>query len=961
VGVLVLLIGILASATISAQITQGRLSGTVSDTQGAILPGVTVTVTSPALIGVQSTVTQADGRFLFPALPSGTYKLAFDLAGFQKLTRENVQVVLGQTISIDAQLPLASLAETVTVTGDSPVIDVTTTKVGTNLKGEALIAVPNSTDVWGALSEAPGIRMQGFDVGGSHKSQQSGYEVFGVGNQARVVSDGIDHTEGVGGTGFYEDYYANEEVSISALGSDVEMNSPGAAIVTTIKSGANTFKGLEHLSYEPGAFIGSNASTSDIQGRGFTCPTNNFGVPKCGNPNILFWEGHADLGGPMVKDKVWFYGAYNHFKINKEVAGIDRSIATDLGIFDNETAKVSGKISASNTIIGYFQHGRKQKPFRGLSNLIPLESIRAQDSSSWMYKGEWQSVLSPRAFLSVNGGNFSLDWPMKVNVDPAIRPSSIERSDNAVTGAGWNAFTSTRKKPQIKAQVTYYLPEKAGSHDLKFGFEDLYDWYRLGINGTSGAIRYSYPTFGSGQANRIRFADVGAPSDFGTGWTTSANIDQHYSVYAQDRWAPNNRVSITAGIRFDYQDLRYTEAVRKPLIHDRLADGTQIFPDTTNVTGASLLTNKDVAARIGISYNLTGDGKSVLKAFYGRYYNNIADGFSSANPGGTNYAEYNFLDQNHNNRYDGPSELGSLRFRLGGADAPVNPKAKTPHTDEYSGTVERQFWGEASARVTYVRKHQTDFLPFYYTPLIPAWINNLSVPRRATYNGRTFNLVDVPDRLADESSGLYDTWPDGNFDYDTVEFALNKRFAARFFMSTSFDYQWRNELVSADFDNSPANSSSPLSTDPLGAYPQLNVNPAAPNRQKSTRANFTLQGRYEFPFDVGVAANLRVQGGFPYAQVVPDGFDGSPLNVSPAPFFVENIENNRSDTVSLLNLRVDKAIKFSPRVKFSLMLDAYNVLNASPITNFNLVGDGYKTVIATLDPRVFQAGFRLEF
>jgi hypothetical protein len=122
-------------------------------------------------------------------------------------------------------LPLATLAETVNVTAASPVVDVTTTRVGTSLKGEALTAVPTSTDVWGALSEAPGVRMQGFDVGGSHKSQQSGYESFGIQNQAKVVSDGIDHTEGVGGTGFYEDYYANEDVAVSSLGSDVEMNS----------------------------------------------------------------------------------------------------------------------------------------------------------------------------------------------------------------------------------------------------------------------------------------------------------------------------------------------------------------------------------------------------------------------------------------------------------------------------------------------------------------------------------------------------------------------------------------------------------------------------------------------------------------------------------------------------------------------------------------------------------------
>src|ERR1043166_8413363 len=155
-AVLVLAFGLLAGSAF-AQTTQGRLTGLVTDTQGAILPGVTVTVTSPSLIGVQTTVSQADGKFLFPSLPRGTYQLVFELSGFQKLTRANVQVITGQTISFDAQLPIASLTESVTVTGASPVIDTTTTKVGTNLKGEALIAVPNSTDVWGALSEAPGI------------------------------------------------------------------------------------------------------------------------------------------------------------------------------------------------------------------------------------------------------------------------------------------------------------------------------------------------------------------------------------------------------------------------------------------------------------------------------------------------------------------------------------------------------------------------------------------------------------------------------------------------------------------------------------------------------------------------------------------------------------------------------------------------------------------------------------
>src|SRR5205809_3176621 len=270
--VVALAVGVILAAPASAQVGQGRLTGVANDAQGAVLPGVTVTVTSPALIGTRTAVTEADGKYLLVSLPSGTYKLTFDLQGFRQFIRENVQVVLGQTITVDAQLQIGGLAENVVVTGASPVVDVATTKVGTHLSGEELTGVPNSTDVWGALSEAPGVRLQGFDVGGSHKSQQSGYEVVGVQNQARVISDGVDHTEGVGGTGFYEDYYANQEVSVGALGSDVEMNSGGAASVTSIKSGGNQFKGREHLTYEPGSFVGSNGDTANIASRGYVCP-----------------------------------------------------------------------------------------------------------------------------------------------------------------------------------------------------------------------------------------------------------------------------------------------------------------------------------------------------------------------------------------------------------------------------------------------------------------------------------------------------------------------------------------------------------------------------------------------------------------------------------------------------------------------------------------------------------------
>src|SRR5262252_4377860 len=159
-AVCALLAGLAAPA--QAQIDQGRLTGTVSDTQGGVLPGVTVTAKSPALIGARSVVTEADGKYSIPALPSGEYELTFELSGFQAFKRANIKLLIGQILTVDAQLQVAALQESVTVTGASPVVDMQNTKVGTDFTGDKLVGVPTATDIWAVLGQAAGVRMRGF-------------------------------------------------------------------------------------------------------------------------------------------------------------------------------------------------------------------------------------------------------------------------------------------------------------------------------------------------------------------------------------------------------------------------------------------------------------------------------------------------------------------------------------------------------------------------------------------------------------------------------------------------------------------------------------------------------------------------------------------------------------------------------------------------------------------------------
>ena len=261
-----------------------RLIGTVRDNQGGVLPGVTVTATSPSLIGGQSAISEGNGTYQFPTLPPGTYRVVFELSGFQTVAREAIVLASGHTLTVDIDLPLGGLTETVQVTTASPVLDRQSTTIGNVLDTAELTTIPSSTDLWAALTQAPGIRAKGFDVGGSHKIQSTGYDAFGVSGQVRVLTEGVDQTEGSGGAGFYQDYYANAEISVSAAGQDVTTNTPGALVQITIKSGGNDFKGLFNQSYEGRDFVGNNID-ADTAARGFT-----------GQPNLSYRETHGDLG-----------------------------------------------------------------------------------------------------------------------------------------------------------------------------------------------------------------------------------------------------------------------------------------------------------------------------------------------------------------------------------------------------------------------------------------------------------------------------------------------------------------------------------------------------------------------------------------------------------------------------------------------------------------------------------------
>jgi hypothetical protein len=924
----------------SAQVEPGRLLGTVKDTQGGVLPGVTITVTSPALIGQRTAVSETDGRFLVTNLPSGPYAVKFDLQGFQPFVRQNIQVTQGSTLTIDAILQVASLTESITVTGDSPVVDTTTTKVGATFSGEALVGVPSSTDLWGNLAQTPGVRMQGYDVGGSHKSQQTGYDAFGIRGQTKTMFEGIDTTEGDSGAFFYADFYAVSEVSVTAVGGDVETSSPGATNVQNFKSGGNRFSGLEHFTYEPtGKWMANNVDDA-TRARGFT-----------GNPNLSFWETHLDVGGPILRDKLWFFGAFNKFHLEQRISGVDPAVATDITDVTDPMLKLTWRKGAKDTFIGFLMpRNNKIKPNRGLSASTLPEAVLAQDSKTWIKKIEWQRIWSNRLFADIRVAACCEVWPMSTKVDPAVKPPVADSATGLVSGAGWDAFSLDYGKPQTLGTLTYFLPTGSGSHDIKLGYEYILNHYRQAINGQSGAIQY-LPR--NGQIDQIQLADVGTFADLGRSWQPGYDDNSMFSVFAQDRWSATAKLTLTFGARFGHQRPHYEEGTRNPVLAD-------VFPKLT-VPAQTILTRSNIAPRLGLAYDLFGDGRTAIKLFYGRYYAIYGNNLTALNPGGANYRTYQFLDPNRNGVYDGPGELGTLISSRGGSSTTIDPNLKQPYGDEFSGSIEHQFWGESSVRAVYVHKISKNI--FGVVNLARLGTINVPVTVADPFNAaQVLHLLDIPTALRGVVQNQFTNVPDSDGTYDTISLSAQHRFHRGLFVQGGLDYQRRDELRSPG--TGTAISTSPLNTDPIAVYSfgstfPLNYSAEVSNRQKNSNWQGRLLGRYELPIaGVGIGGNVRIQSGYPYAPVANVRLP----NAGTVNVFEDNIDNRHADKAALVDLRLDKSIGLPHGAKITGMFDLYNLLNANAVTNFFLTsGATYNRIIAALNPRTIQFGLRITF
>ena len=968
--------------------TTGSINGKVEDSSAAVLPGVTVTAASASLMGVQTAVTDTGGNFRFPALPPGTYVVTFELPGFNTLKRENISIAMGFTATLNVQLQVASVQETVTVTGDSPVIDTSATRVQQNFKLEQLQEIPNSRDMWSLLAVTPSVQMARIDVGGNRAGTQTTYTAYGYSGQNRVLVEGINTTEGTSGAGFYFDYGSFEEVFLGTIGQGAEMPTPGVQSQFLGKSGGNKFQGEIYKDFENNGMQSDNIA-SNLPSQYLLSATNPNGIRDHSNEIQKYNDFNLNVGGPIQHDKVWWYFSYRYQATDVGQPNFIGPISgtpfhTDLW---NPSGKVTFQINQNNKLIGYYQWGQKSQPNRlpsSTNNYTDLGSTYAQSSGSWVYKGEWNGTLSNNMFAEARYGVFGYYFPLVANTD-TTSPQIINQQLNQYFNGDQKEQTD-RHRGQITGSLTYFKDAMGGTHNFKVGGEWLGETGYYGYTQVaSGNERVTINT--SGVPSTVAFyaptaTAIGGIQAGPNGDLLSIDKVTTFDSFVTDQYTVG-RATLNLGVRFDHYRVWTPEQTQ---LAYTFPTGTSIsatsFPETTYATWNSF------APRLGVAYDLFGTGKTVIKANYGLYRFNPGVGVAananvnqatksitySMKAAGANDPVY--FTNSDGTKWTTNQLTGSA---LAGAIS-VDPNLKQPYSNQATFFVEQQVSEGIGAHFGFVLfdvYNQTGIMQGLrpasaYT--VPFTVTDPGPDGSAatTADNQSLTFYGIPNSLISGCSATVTSptatcaYPTNqvvqnaanNGKYKTIEFALNKRQSHNWSANIGAGYTWQHD------------------------FPGYNLNPGFPNTPNGpfdydyTFYSVKATGTYQFPWGILSSVSYRFQSGQNYARQISvsapascactfsAGIQGTSTTLTNTRVFATDYNAFRQDNISVLDARVEKTLNLFGTAKVRLFGDLYNITNqyaAETINSLTGLASGvptFQTPTAILGPRTGRIGFR---
>jgi hypothetical protein len=404
---------LVAAGPVLAQTQTGTITGLVTDEQGAVMPGVTVSIQSPALIGgTRTAVTNSRGSYQFSQLAPGMYTVTFELAGFQTLRMEEVDVRVAVNSTANARLAVAGVEETVTVTGESPVVDVRSSVAATNIDKELFETVPSGNNPFTMAAFVPGMVTGRIDVGGNEGAQQYDLEVFGSDpGQKTFAVDGlkVNWPGGAGGaTMQYYDFAMYEEYNFQTSQQSAEVDVPGVYMNMVTKSGGNQFA-------NDNAFYFENDS---LQGENIDEELEALGIQQ-GNPIDIAYDWNSTVGGPLVQDKAWFFGSLRWWRLDQFQTGA-RNPDGSQAIDDNRIRNFMGKVTYQITNLDKFsfmaQGNHKQRYHRRDPPYVFTEDKASQYQNQWAYNalGQYSRVVGQTGLFDIRFGGCGVKRPMVI-------------------------------------------------------------------------------------------------------------------------------------------------------------------------------------------------------------------------------------------------------------------------------------------------------------------------------------------------------------------------------------------------------------------------------------------------------------------------------------------------------------------------------------------------------------------
>ena len=910
------------------QVNTGSVTGTVSDNTGAVMPGVTVSLSGQSLIGgVQTQVSDSSGAYRFDRLPPGSYNLKYELQGFKTVERSDIRVSATFTATVNVQLEVGAVEQTVTVAGESPTVDTKSNVQQTVMSQEILEGVPTGRDPWSLAKIIPGVLVSTYDVGGTQSYQQSNMTAHGSLNADKTFSiDGmtINWPGGDGGaTMIYYDQGMFEEVNYQTSAIPAEVAIGGIYMNMVTKNAGNTWRGDVRYTYANDSLQSNNATSDYFKKYGFTG----------GNPIISQYDFSVSAGGALIKDKLWVNGAYRVWQVDKNNFLAKNPDGTPT-IDDNWLVNYSGKgqyqvnrdhrVSFSYNWNNKDRGHRRDPPPNFVEDKASLHQTNPGSTSQARYTGIFGKAVFESSFSYMLGvTNYFYQDDVK---DTDIR--IVDNTLSTALGAAPRHEELPNSRVQFDNTLSFSKEALGGLHNAKVGVQ----YARLYMNDQFWVNGDEYIVFNNNEPNSVQIFNTPVANKSYVKWL---------GFFAQDSWSID-RLTLNVGVRFD----RATT-----LIPAQTAPaGTFVGARSINETEPS--DQRIFVWRLGAVYDPFGKGKTAIKASYSRYGQQVGlNRVQIVHPFQFSSGTRTWTDSNLD-RIPQLSELGPFS----GFPEVTNHYADSngpdwPYSNEIVAGLEHQLVRDVRLSVMYYHREnrkQTGFRNMKvpssaYTPV------TVNVPGSPTGPGGSVTFYNLDPAFFGSAflDNTYDAQPLLNTDYNGVEFTMSKRFSGRWQALGGLTFG-KNEggAVTGDL-NDPNNFLN---------YPKGIVG-------DDSKYAFRLAGSYLFPWDIDVSGTLISNGGYPYQSTYSISRTVYPtLTRSTQVVRLSARGDERLPNVTMVDLRISRAFKYSGSRRIAPQVEIFNIGNASTVVRYNpAVGGSYLAPAEILSPRVVRVGFSMTF